>query len=272
MAKGKGISRVIVDVGLGAFGLLLGAFVFVLFQSATGGASGGAPEPELVFEIPAVGPGAETPEDAVRLFLDAEAADDAVEAFRLLSEADRVANVSARMWASREPLGGITEWQWVSAEPLVTAIALEPGLSLTRGWSPASTTSTWTVVEQDGWRVSLAGTISDPVLPNRSAVAVAAGDWLSDSSRCSESEDPRLVLATPSATFDQLCSNGGVLADDTSSLVSGRVAAELERSYGSGANAWARSVPLEGGVELILAAVGDQWVVIDANNTISRQQ
>lgn len=271
MARGRWIGRVIGDVGLGAFGLVLGAAVFLLFQSTTGGASDVAAEPALVFDVPAVGPGAASPEDAVRLFLDAEVADDAAGAFGLLSEADRVANVSAQMWAARNPLGDITGWSWTSSESLVTAIALEPGLSVTRGWFSSSATSTWTVVEQDGWRVSLAGTVSSPDLPNAAAAAVAASDWLSDSSRCAGPQDARLVLATPTTTFDQLCSTEGVLVGDVTAPVSGRVAAVLERSYGPGAGTWARSAPLASGAQLILVAIGDEWIVIDAISQSSRQ-
>jgi len=264
VAKGKGFSRVVGDAGLGAFGLLLGAGLFLLFQTAAGGASDSVAEPALVFDSPAAGPGAESPAEAVRAFLDAEAADDAVAAFDLLSEADRHTHVSAQMWASRQSLGDITSWNWADTEALTTTVALEPGLSLNKGWTPASTTFRWGTVDENGWRVSLAGSTAEPASPEPDLAINAASAWLNGSSRCSATADQRLVLAAPSSTFDGLCSTGGVVADDTSSPVVGRVAAELESSYGPGAAVWARSVALENGVELTLVAIGDEWIVIDA--------
>ena len=265
MAKGRGINRVIGDVGLGAFGLFLGAAVFLLYQSTIGGAaSDTADEPVLVFEAPAAGPGAESPEEAVRAFLDAEVDDEADSAFDLLSEGDRLTNGSAEMWASRNPMGDLQSWEWADKGALVTNVALEPGLSRTRGWSPASTTLTWSVVDEDGWRISLAGSVAEPSLANSAAAVGAATAWLNDPARCAKAADPRLVLATPSSAFDQLCSTGGVLAEDSSTPVAGRVAADLQLAYGPGAAVWARSVRLEGGVELTLVAIGDRWLVVDA--------
>ena len=264
MARGKGVGRVAGDLGLGALGLLAGVAAFLLFQATLGGASDAVGEPALAFEVPPGGAGADSPEGAVRLFLDAETGGDGQAAFDVLSEDDRVLNASAPLWMSRRPLGEVQSWDWADAENLVTTIVREPGLSLTRGWSPATSLVSWAVVDENGWRISLAETSVEPVLPDPADATDAAATWLGDSSRCALPGDERLVLATPSSAFDQLCSVGGVLDGGSSAPVGGRVAAELEVSYGPGASSWARTVPLDGGVDLILAAVGDRWVVIDA--------
>lgn len=241
---------------------MLGAAVFLLFQAATSGTSSAVPA--LTFQPPPAGVGADSPEQAVQLFLDAEVAGDSTMAFRFLSEADRVANVSPQMWAARSPLGDLRSWSWFDTDSLATTVQLEPGLSLTKGWSPASTSLVWQTVNEDGWRISLVGSVADPVVPDPNAAPDAAQAWLNDASRCVVPGDARLALAPGSPTFDRLCTSGGVMAIDDSYPVSGRVAAELELAYGPGAGVWARSVPLDGGAELVLVAIGDQWLVIDA--------
>lgn len=265
--KLSALKRVIGDIGLGALGLAVGAAAFVLYQTSIGAAANEQPlDTALVIGAPAVGPGAGSPEAAVRAFLDAAVAGDAQVAFELLSEADRGRVGSAELWAVRRPIGDVRSWHWDDEAALVATLAVEPGLSLTRGWSPVSTTFAWKAVDEDGWRIALGESSAQALVPDASSLATNASAWLDDPARCAGPPAPNLVLAAPTSSFDALCRTGGTLAGTDSSPVSGRLAADLELAYGPGAATWARTIPLDGGAQLILAAVGEQWVVIDAVN------
>lgn len=260
------LGRFVGDVGLGAFGLTLGAVGFLLFQATFGSAVvEDSVDTAIVIEAPdAAGAGAASQLEAVADFLDAETAQDAPGAFALLSEADRLDHRSPQIWASRASIGQVYAWEWLDADSLVTSVSLVPSLSLTTGWSSTSATISWQVVEEDGWRVSLIGTLMVPTIPDPAGAAAAAHRWLVDPARCDATADARLVLAPPSSAYLRLCSAGGVIASAVSSPVTGRAAADLSLAYGADASTWARTVPLEGGLELILVAFDDRWLVIDA--------
>lgn len=259
-------SRFVGDVVLGAVGLALGAAAFMLFQATVGGAATDqAAEPVVeVNAPPATGSGATSPEAAIRQFLNAESAALPDEAFELLSRADRQNYSSAQLWAARSPLGEVQSWHWNDLDRPETTIAVEPGLSLTRGWTPASTVIVWSVVNEDGWRVSLSDSIAEAAVPDPATADAAAADWLNNPTRCDELNDPRLSLATPSPSFAQACADGGSIVSDVSAPASGRVAAELSLAYGPAAAAWARVIPIDSGAELTLIPIGQHWFVVDA--------
>lgn len=266
MGSTRPFGRFVGDVGLGAFGLTLGAVCFLLFQATFGGAAVEGPvDAAVVIEAPdAAGAGAVSPLEAVAGFLGAETAQDAPGAFALLSEADRLDHRSPQIWATRASIGQVHAWEWLDADSLVTSVSLAPSLSLTTGWSPASATISWQVVEEDGWRVSLIATVMVPSIPDPTGAVAATRRWLIDPARCDATADARLVLAPPSSAYERLCSSGGVMASAVASPVTGRAAAHLSLAYGADVSTWARTVPLEGGLDLVLVAFDDRWLVIDA--------
>lgn len=263
MGSSKTIGRIFGDLGLGLLALLAGGALFFFVQSAVGGAANDATiEPLVLLDTPEAGPGAVSPRLAVQAFLDAEVGRDATAAFDLLSSDDRRRLRSPQQWASRAPLGEIIAWEWTDDETLVTLISLEGSLSLTRGWSPAATAVTWSVVDEDGWRIVLDQTISEPDHLDPGEAVAAATAWLQNPARCDTASGA--ALAPSSSTHQRLCTTGGVVEVNLSQPVSGDIAAQLSLAYGPDAPTWARTVPLEGGVSLILAEVDGRWLVIDA--------
>lgn len=257
----RSISRLLGDAGLGIAGLLLGAGLFLLVTSVVGGDQATASEPIVTLEAATVPPSpATSPSDAVASLLDAEVDSDATQAFTLLSAVDRLSHATPSMWADRNVLGVVEGWSWVDEDALVTRLHLTPGLSLTNGWSPAEAIVTWRTVDEDGWRVSLVDSVIEPAAVDPAGVLDAADAWLSDPARC---EGPVVGGRPASSLFAEACEAGGVRIADRPAAVTGQTAADLTLSFGEDVSSWARSVEIEGGRALVVAAVGSEWFVID---------
>lgn len=266
-------SRVVVDalIGLGCLALGVGTYFGVgAIREAVqnDSARSEAIEQLMDLSVPASGPGAPSPEVAVERFLDAELAGDANASFALLSAADRSRYPSPNAWSAQRAavIGPVRAWEWADDTRTTTKVDLEPGLSVTRGWTPAATVIEWAVVDEDGWRVALNETTELPSLLPGDLADVAAQAWLDDDERCSDNSTTtasRSGLATAADSFARVCSSGGVLSGEPSAPVSGQSAASLALSYGDDPSTWARVVPLQGEVDLVLIALGDDWVVVD---------
>ncbi len=222
--------------------------------------------------VPAAqGPGATTPRLAVQSFLEAERHGLAGDAFALLSHRDRERYPNEATWSARRTaaLGAVQTWSWTdetSEADLSTVLKLDAGLSSTSGWSAGEMVVRWHVVDEDGWRVSLTESTVEPVLPSTEGVAAAADQWLADPDRCAPASATVETIGSPlvGSLLDRLCIAGGQADGGASLPVSGRLAADLGLRYGSGASTWARTFPVADGSQLVLAAIGDAWVVIDA--------
>lgn len=248
------------DLSLGLIGLAIGAALYIAGSSVFASAEPAEPT-VVVAPLDAGSPGATSGPEVITRFLDAEVAGDEAAAWSLLSDDDRLAYPSPAIWADRSVLGAVTDWEWLDRSALTTEITLDAGLSLTGGWTPNAVVVTWQTVEQNGHRVTLAASVTEPVLIDTAGALVAADAWLIDADRCADLLPAGLAPA--SATFERLCEIGGVsLAESVP--VSGQLAVDLSLAYGSGADRWARTVPLETGESLVVAAIGSDWVVIDA--------
>lgn len=226
----------------------------------------------VVVLVPAAeGPGASTPRGAVQSFLDAEAQGRTGDAFALLSRRDRERYPNEETWSARRTaaLGLVKTWRWAdeaSEDEPATTLILDAGLSSTNGWSAGEMVVRWHVVDEDGWRVSVTESTVEPVLPSTEGVDAAAEEWLADPDRCGPMSATVDTIGSPLAgsLLERLCIAGGEANGGASLPVSGRLAADLGLRYGSDASSWARTSSLVDGSHLVLAAVGDTWVVIDA--------
>lgn len=224
---------------------------------------------------PAPGPGAQSPALAVESFLTAELNGATETAFNLLSAEDRASYPNAEVWAARRAttFGVVLSWSWEGSGPsdpvLATKVRSEPRLSPTTGWTPAETVVAWKLVDEDGWRVSLGDSTKQAVLPPTEGAVLVARQWLQDPARCAPGSPTAVTLGldTYPGQLGRLCDPVAAplaLPDgETSAPASGRAAAELATRYGGDASIWARVVPLTGETALLLAAIGDRWVVID---------
>lgn len=272
----SGKTRELLRDGLiGAAAIAFGA-VSVLAFGASRSRLADAPEAteqaSVLALVPAAqGPGATTPRLAVQSFLEAERSDQVGDAFALLSQRDRERYPNEETWSARRAaaLGVVQAWSWADetseAEPS-TVLKLEAGLSSTSGWSAGETVVRWHVVDEDGWRVSLTESTVEPVLPSTEGVGAAADQWLADPDRCAPASATVETIGSPlvASLLERLCIAGGEADGGASLPVSGRLAADLGLRYGTGATTWARSFTVAGGSQLVLAAIGDAWVVIDA--------
>ena len=265
MGTSSTVRRVVRDATLGLAGLLAGAGLFIAGNAVIGSADELDPSGPVALDlVPAPdGPGAASPRAAIETFLDAEATNDVETSFNLLSAADRATYPTVNAWAARRAsaLGPVLGWAWTDGASATTDIDVEPGLSVTTGWTPSARTITWTTVDEDGWRVSLSESDATSTVAAPEGAAAAAAEWLNDRDRC-ETND--LEQRPTSALFEQLCHVGGVTRGGESVPVTGALAADLSNTYGADVRLWARTVSVEGGVDLVVAAVGEQWVVIDA--------
>lgn len=248
------------DLSLGLIGLAIGAALYIAGSSVLASAEP-AESAVVVAPLDPGSPGAASAADAVVDFLDAEVAGNEAAAWSLLSDDDRLAYPSPAIWADRSVLGPVTDWEWLDRSALTTELTLDAGLSLTGGWTPNAVVVTWQTVEQNGHRVTLAASVTESVLIDTGGALAAADAWLIDPDRCAAALPA--ALAPTSATFERLCVSGGVSLAE-SAPVSGQLAVDLSLAYGSGVDRWARSVPLETGESLVVAAIGSDWVVIDA--------
>ncbi len=267
--------RIVVDAGIAALAMALGiglAFVVggLSFRSLLPGDPGSTPtqQPAIEFAAPPVPAGEPSGRLAVTAFLEAEQSDDPARSFELLSDQDRLGFGSAAQWAARRDgaLGNVQSWEWVDSSSLRTRISLESGLSPNKGWTPAAIYVDWATQEDEGWRVSLADSLKEDVVPDAQEAVETASSWLADPERCARAATP-LSRNKTSPAFAELCLLGGRLAQHSSEPVSGALAADLAITYGGDPSTWARLVPLASGTDVLLVALGNEWIVIDAFTT-----
>ncbi len=221
-----------------------------------------------------------SPQATVEAFLDALLADDGDRSFELLSQADRDRFRSAGAWnTARIQMFGSVEAAELhgpalerAGESIESTLTLEPELSDVAGLVPGTLDVVWRTVEESGWRIQLTDSTAVPVFPDESAAADAAAVWLSSNDACTRSGGPAVgrreadVLRSFGGAHDELCANaaevtvaGAAMHPDPLTI------AALSSRFGPDAESWARTVPVSGPFtgRLLLAPIGDEWVVID---------
>lgn len=219
-------------------------------------------------------PAAATPSEAVDRFLRAELAGDFAASFGLLAADDRAAFANPAVWERQHGvLPTLVDYaitgtrdEHVDAD-LMFVPALDPTLGLVAGRARATFT---VAAEGGGWRVVYAATEIAQQFADDSGIVPAAERWL----------DARRACTTPGNEW-----SGGLLGDGAPAIadalcdaaaarvgVSGPPAdrPELEpflATFGPDAAVWARAVDVRAGghrFELVLAPVGEQWLVVGA--------
>ncbi len=226
--------------------------------------------------------GAATPEAAVGDFLDAVIAGDDVAAHTLLDLEGRRQFATPEAWAKQRVnlLGELTAWRWID-RPTTTRLTRTPSISLVSGVHSADAEVTWSVVDEDGWRVDLASSILEPILPSDDAALNAAQRWLDHCTGGPDRDADRdtggdpagpnpstgedgVFLGSDSSALDRAC--GGTITPGASAQpVAGRVAADLMVAFGPTAPELIRAVPIGDPVEvlIVLAPDVDDWIVVD---------
>lgn len=225
---------------------------------------------EAIPEAPHRQQGAPSPADAVAQFLDAEAADDWDTSYELLSLEDRSRFRSPETWASRRDglLGSIESWTWTDdgpADPPATTITVTPVVSGTNGIKPPESEAVWAAVDEDGWRVSLGGSVITPTLPPADEAVDVARAWLlSGCGESSGSSDDVFVGSHPSVTAD-VCRIGEIEPGIEPERPTGRAAAELSVSFGPTAVDNVLAVPLAEPIDtsIIVVPRAEGWAVLD---------
>lgn len=230
-------------------------------------------EPRTVSDVP----GAGSATAAVEGFLAAEQAGDLAASFAHLSDEDRRDIPDPATWTAVHadllaPVQGYEIGGVEAAEGgvrVASTVRFEPSLDEFRGLVPGTAQVSWLAVEDaNGWRISLAGSTLEPVYPGEEAVEPAAERWLAEGAAC----DPG-AATPPTVSFlgsrrdlvDALCSSGGSGVGPVGRLEDPVARTDLVAAFGVDAGSWARVVAVDGAVDarLVLAPVGEDWVVVD---------
>lgn len=273
----------------------LGACLLIVVGAACGGSDGGqsasvrsqldsiVPAPPT--EMPEFAPPVAQPElpappssptEAVRQYVWAEIAGDAVRSYTLLSEAGRIAAGSQADWIAESfQRPTIVDFDVdATAQPdaaqrstrtVVGTVTLEPRLDEVSGFVPAEAEVDWRLVAEDGgWRIDIANSTLYPVLPDEEGAARAAMEWAQARQECTvAAEYPGSLLGTP-VLGDQLCDIAGDFTAAPPAPLGDVLTTEVVAAFGPDATAWARTVALSGAADLtvVTAPLGDRWVVV----------
>jgi hypothetical protein len=244
-------------------------------QVADATAAAGAAVASASVEPEAPDAPAPSPTDAVTAFLAAEVAGRFDVSYGLLSADDR-AQVGGRIpWAESHanlpPLTGFAVDSVVVAGDEATVAArtdLRSSLDEVVGLVPAHAQASWIAVREDGgWRVAYSRSRLVPQYPSDALASDAAREWVTARQACHQAAEWPGGLVGSDAVARRLCRAAGAVAlgaptrlpDDTS-------ASALAAAFGPDVYAWARLVPVTepARLELIVAPVGERWLVIGA--------
>lgn len=218
-------------------------------------------------------PGAASPEAAVEGFLTAEGAGDYESSYAFLSDGDREEFISPAAWVSAHadvlaPVLGHEPFERVdsgrgSAE-VTGLVEFEAGLDPVSGLAPGRARVTWVVEEgRRGWGVGLADSRIAPIYPDEVAARTAAVTWVGQAQQCDPPPPPVPLLGVPSLA-DRLCGAAGDVVAGEPAPLGLAVGGAVDATYGPESMGWARAVALRTPLPmtLVLAPIGDEWVVI----------
>lgn len=216
------------------------------------------------------------PQTAVSSFLAAEVARDFEASYALLDDATASRTVNASQWTAEhaqfpkivgfEVLG---ETEKDGAPAVRTALALDAGLDPVVGLVPARAEGTWVVEETDGgsWRVNFDESAIEPLYPDDAGATDAALAWARAVQAGEDASDLQGVSSLAGrAGYVGLVeeSSGDFEASGPTALPPDAGNSNILSRFGSDVVGWGRLVSLRGAVDVdvVLAPVDDQWVVI----------
>ncbi len=227
-------------------------------------------------------PGAATPNQAIEEFLQAEVDGRSDDSLALLAADDRQRLRTTASWdrSRRSRIGEVVAYSPIDIEIdettgsaiATTTLELRPSLDQVNGLTPPSLIAEWRLAEDDGWRIEYGSSILTPRYHSTidaDDVDGAAIAWLDDGQACSPFDaagiDAFFRNSMP-ATTQQLCeADGDPVTGPSAELTAADAAQGLTAAFGSAVRDWARVVPVyqPAAANLVLAPVGDRWVVID---------
>jgi hypothetical protein len=218
-------------------------------------------------------PAAASPTAAVTEFLDAEVARDFASSYGRLSGADRLRAGSHSEWgdlhAQLPTVTGFTVGE-TSAQPgrvdVEANVELKAGLDQIVGLVPARAQAVWiAVVEDGGWRVDFENSRLVPAYPPEGDAIEAARSWVSARSQCRRAPQYRDELLGAPPVAAGLCRARGPVRVGTPAPLHAGVGVEpFVAAFGAEVFGWARAVPVQSPapLQVVLAPIGDKWVVI----------
>jgi hypothetical protein len=218
---------------------------------------------------------APTPADAVSRYIDAEIEANLLASYGQLSADDRAA-FGYEDWEQgqdeRPPYVSFTILT-ASDETVVVDAQLTPAINEVVGVIPGRAEVTFEVISEDGgYRVSLDNMVMQPKFPDRSLAAPVAQSWLTASQGCRA--DERLALEYDGSLLgtlglvESLCGIAGTAQTPRTGAYDELTDPSILLSaFGGDAPDWTQVATFTGltGLEklqVILAPLGDQWVVV----------
>lgn len=224
-------------------------------------------------EAEPAGAPASTPFAAVEQFLTAEAAGDFATSYGLLSAADRRALGSPAEWTTAHGhLPRITAYTLgaVDAGParaeVAAGVELEAELDEIVGLVPAKADATWVAGAEDGgWRVAFAESTLVPRYPPEEDARAAVADWVAARRECRHGDEyAGGLLGSPDLARGLCRTKGEIELGAVAPLDPGSGAQPFLAAFGPEVFSWARVVPVAapGPLEVVLAPVGERWLVL----------
>jgi hypothetical protein len=225
------------------------------------------------------GPPAATPVEAVERFLSAEVRADYATSYGFLSAADRAELGSRSEWeASHGQLPTPTGLQLGTARSdgtraeVEAELTFEPALDETRGLVPARADAVWIAISEDGgWRVARSESRLSPQYPDATGAVSSAETWARARVACRADAEYEGGLVGSSSQVTALCNaTGPVTTGAVVSLEPGVGVEPFLAAFGPDVLSWARVVPVTSPVPIsvVLAPVGDRWVVVGALDSV----
>jgi hypothetical protein len=224
-----------------------------------------------------VQPAAPNATEAVTRYLDAEIAGDYATSFSQLSADDRQGFATLDDWeveADNRPriLGyRIVDVDGDTARADVELLAF---VSEINGVSPASATIDFAIEQQDGGsRLSLIDSTFTPHYPGQDLAMPAAIAWVEAAQRCEDEDRERLEydgnLLGTLGLAESICGAAGTATASVGRLDSLPDPSAVLNGFGEQAAQWSRVVAIQNvagasPLHVVLAPLGDQWVVIGA--------
>ncbi len=211
---------------------------------------------------------------AVEGFLTAEQQGEIAESFNFLSRTDRQAHGSAAGWEAAHadlipPIESFSVRSGMKVDgssEVITDVTFTASLDEVSGLIPGEALVTWRLVpEAGGWRISLSETTVEPSYPPEPAAREAARRWVMDRTECASAVEYEGGLLGNPGLADSLCGAVGPAEVGQPGPLEDQVdAAQFIGAFGPEFDRWGRSVAVDSPtpMRVVLAPVGDQWVVI----------
>lgn len=277
--------------------LALGVGLTAAFTAARGGQSQAGQtstatdlplsEPQELPEVDGTAdPGrpADTPEEAVSGFLDAEAAGEYASSYALLSATDREQYRTAAGWvaAHADVMPPVTGYD-IEAPPtgddarstVVALVAFEASLDQVVGLVPQRARATWVAVAEDGgWVVALDQSSFEPLHPPQDEAVDAVRRWAESHRDCKPRGEHDLVLGIPNLA-QRLCDEDAAVAvGEVEGFAEGFDTNTFLAAYGESVLEWGRVVAVTAPVPLraVVAPIGPHWRVIGVLPPVSEDR